>query len=940
MQSDDSGETLRRSLRIGQGYPHDAFTLPAASTTRARKSETGRFVAAFSRRQRFVLAGLTGAWALGASVLLRWLWQPAHVSTTLGMLITSTLVVFDVVVLPGWFLFFVWRARRLRSGMPGPSLRTAIVVTKAPSEPWPMVRATLAGALAQQFPAADDVWLADEDPAPETRSWCATNGVRVITRRGVRVYQREDWPRRRRCKEGNLAFFYDCIGYVSYDVVVQLDADHVPAPDYLLHMLAPFADPEVGYVAAPSVCDSNAASSWAARGRLYSEAVLHGAYQSGCSGDWAPSCIGSHYAVRTLALQAIGGLGPELAEDFSTTLLMNAAGWRGVFALDAEAHGQGPVCLADCLTQELQWARSMMNILLRHIGPYWKRLSRHAQLRLGFCLLWYPLIGTVMAASLLLPGVALLTHTPLIRVSLPSFFLHLAPVVVVMVGATMWLGGQGLLRPAGSHALSWEVILFQLVRWPWALLGCGQAILGRECDFKVTPKQSSGAMHHLPTRFVLPYLILALVSLLPALLVSHAGAARGYYFWSLFNAVLYLLVAVVVLGLHAWENRAPGWSWTRREIMPKLPGVALVLTAVTLATIAHRADALQAFDQLAATSPAQRLAPISPATAENASVLLGVTTRALLRNTSFPWQGADLAEVNAFEHHAHKHAGVVMWYVDWAHGRFNGAQLGAIAARGSVPEITWEPWDPTVGPLRPQPLYTLRAIYSGRYDAYIRSWGRGLKRFGHPVRLRFAQEMNADFYPWGKTNSNQPGDFVKAWRHVHDLVQAPNVKWVWSPLAGPLDVSEYPGDAYVDIIGLSGFNGGNVLPWGGWRSFQRIFGDSVQFLHRLHPNKPVEISETSSAEQGGSKAQWIRAMFGALRRYPEITELTWFDGRKEADWRIESSISAMRAFAAGLTDPRFGGPRALGGRDCRPGSRAGPAPRAGAGAICAHGRSA
>jgi cellulose synthase (UDP-forming) len=116
-------------------------------------------------------------------------------------------------------------------------------------------------------------------------------------------------------------------------VVSQLDCDHVPSPTYLSEMVRPFSDPAVGYVAAPSVCDANAGSSWAARGRLHREATFHGAFQLGHSGGWAPACIGSHYAVRTRALRDIGGIGPELAEDFSTSFLFNAAGWQGAFAI-------------------------------------------------------------------------------------------------------------------------------------------------------------------------------------------------------------------------------------------------------------------------------------------------------------------------------------------------------------------------------------------------------------------------------------------------------------------------------------------------------------------------------------------------------------------------------------------------------------------------------
>ena len=183
--------------------------------------------------------------------------------------------------------------------------------------------------------------------------------MQISSRQGIAAYHRSSWPRRTRCKEGNLAYFYDQYAYEQYDIVAQLDADHVPAQDYLRQIVRPFVDPAVGYVAAPSICDANAERSWSARGRLYAEATLHGPLQCGYNDGWAPLCIGSHYCVRTAALRAIGGLGPELAEDHSTTLMMNAGGWTGVFQPDAIAHGDGPATFLDCMLQEFQWSRSL-----------------------------------------------------------------------------------------------------------------------------------------------------------------------------------------------------------------------------------------------------------------------------------------------------------------------------------------------------------------------------------------------------------------------------------------------------------------------------------------------------------------------------------------------------------------------------------------------------
>jgi hypothetical protein len=175
------------------------------------------------------------------------------------------------------------------------------------------------------------------------------------------------------------------------------------------------------------------------------------------------------------------------------------------------------------------------------------------------------------------------------------------------------------------------------------------------------------------------------------------------------------------------------------------------------------------------------------------------------------------------------------------------------------------------------------------------------------VLLRFAQEMNGDWYPWGKgINGNQPGQFVQAWRHVHDVfasVHATNVLWVWSPVARygvSLDTSEYPGDAYVNIIGLSGFNGGSALPWTGWRTFASLFDSSLLTVHQLAPDKPVQISEVSSAAAGGSRAAWIADMFSDLRQQPNIRSVVWFDVDKQTGWSISRHSRAAAAFASGL----------------------------------------
>jgi beta-mannanase len=107
--------------------------------------------------------------------------------------------------------------------------------------------------------------------------------------------------------------------------------------------------------------------------------------------------------------------------------------------------------------------------------------------------------------------------------------------------------------------------------------------------------------------------------------------------------------------------------------------------------------------------------------------------------------------------------------------------------------------------------------------------------------------MNGDWFPWDEgVNGNTPGQFVQAWRHVHDIasaVGATNVTWVWCPNVTPINnLGEfYPGDAYVDWTCLDGYNWGTD-PNGhliGWQTFDQIYHSAYQAVLAIAPSKPL-----------------------------------------------------------------------------------------------------
>jgi hypothetical protein len=249
----------------------------------------------------------------------------------------------------------------------------------------------------------------------------------------------------------------------------------------------------------------------------------------------------------------------------------------------------------------------------------------------------------------------------------------------------------------------------------------------------------------------------------------------------------------------------------------------------------------------------------------------------------------------------------VMWYASWTLDEdFPASAAATTAAAGATPQITWEPWDPAAG--ADQQTYPLAGIAAGDFDDYVGRWAAQIAAYGQPVELRFAHEMNADFYPWSEVDGrNPPGSYVDAWRRVHHVFAeagADNVTWIWSPnvpFPQTTDLASlYPGDDYVDAVALDGYNWSTVLPETTWQSFDAIFAPGIDELREL-TSRPVFIGEVASAEQGGDKAAWVSDMFDILQARSDICGFTWFHIAKETDWRIDSSTESLAAFRAGLT---------------------------------------
>ncbi|MFI9272722.1 glycoside hydrolase family 26 protein [Kitasatospora sp. NPDC052896] len=253
-----------------------------------------------------------------------------------------------------------------------------------------------------------------------------------------------------------------------------------------------------------------------------------------------------------------------------------------------------------------------------------------------------------------------------------------------------------------------------------------------------------------------------------------------------------------------------------------------------------------------------------------------------------------LAPVDAWTQIAGKAPNLLVYYLGWGDD-FQPDQTLAVWKHGMLPYVAWEPFKKT-----------LQQIAGGGEDDYIQRTAEAIRALNVPVAISFGHEMNGDWYPWG-TKQNTPADFVKAWQHLHDRFQdvgVSNVIWVWSPnVINPAPTVQlkpyYPGDGYVDWLGVIGYYAAT-----GPHTFDTLFGPTLDEV-RAFTAKPVLLSETAS-EPTPRKPADIADLFAGVAARDDVLGFVWFDLNKETDWRIDSSPQSLAAFRNAAADPRFG----------------------------------
>lgn len=184
----------------------------------------------------------------------------------------------------------------------------------------------------------------------------------------------------------------------------------------------------------------------------------------------------------------------------------------------------------------------------------------------------------------LLPVIALLTNKPWANVNYLEFIFRLFILDLTCLVPFIWIGNQGWLRPQKAKLISWEIVFFYFLRWPWVLIGVLNAIvcslLNTTLEFKVTPK-GKDAPKFLPLKGLLPYLFLGFISAATVIMFQHRSNVQGYHFLALVNSICYIGLSAAII----WQQMHENQNKTQRYLRHKLAllGTFIVLiTAVSL----------------------------------------------------------------------------------------------------------------------------------------------------------------------------------------------------------------------------------------------------------------------------------------------------------------------------------------------------------------------
>lgn len=507
-----------------------------------------RFEPVLSPSERLTLLLLSGLIAITGVVFLCWIVWPAESNRAgwIGVTIVSLMVVVEAIRLfqSAVLAYFMARSRDAVPQRPAHNFRVAIMTTMVPGkEPWEIIETTLM-AMGSVRPAGSmvDIWLLDEGNDPDVRRNCALIGVNHYSRKGKPELNTEAGRFKAKTKHGNHNSWLFEHG-ADYDVVAQMDPDHVPVASFLERTLGYFNDADVAYVVAPQVY-GNLMRNWIAKGSAVLAYVFHGVIQRGGNGLGAPLLIGTNHLYRVSAWQQIGGYDDWKVEDHATAMQVLSAQnpksgnmWKGVYTRDILNVGEGPTTFFDWYQQQLRWAGGIWEIMLSLSPRLFKDLRWQQRLAFGMLQSFYPSVAIAWVCSIAMTALYVVTGYASEKNLVIWMILWTLSISSTMT-LFFWLRRFNL---AGHERdeYGWCGIFLMLMTIPTYVAGMFQSLFRIKTGYGVTAKGRLAVKQGGVKTFRAP---LTCAAISAALFALSTFAPWASHFWSLRFWLIFVLV--------------------------------------------------------------------------------------------------------------------------------------------------------------------------------------------------------------------------------------------------------------------------------------------------------------------------------------------------------------------------------------------------------------
>ncbi|WP_322759833.1 cellulose synthase catalytic subunit [Frankia sp. Cr2] len=387
---------------------------------------------------------------------------------------------------------------------PPAGLRIAFTTTIVPTkEPVDVVRDTLIAARQIRYGTPIDIWLLDEGDDPAVRAMCAETGVHHFSRKGVAKWNEPKGRFRARTKHGNHNSWLAAHGE-SYDVVMSVDPDHIPLPNFAARMLGYFRDPEVAFVVGPQVYGNF--RTFLTRGAEAQNYMFHSVIQRAANRFNCGMFVGTNHAYRVRAWEQIGGFQDSITEDLATSLAVHGARhpdtgrrWKSVYTPDVVAVGEGPATWTDFFSQQLRWARGANEVMVTESVRRLRQLSWGHRVHYSILMLHYPTAALTWLMGMLLTVSYMALGSSGVTVHVSSWLALYVDVAVARLLLYIWLRRFNISPHEEKGTAGISGIFVSMLCTPFYSTAFVGALLRRPLGFVVTPKGHSASPDRLAT---------------------------------------------------------------------------------------------------------------------------------------------------------------------------------------------------------------------------------------------------------------------------------------------------------------------------------------------------------------------------------------------------------------------------------------------------------